>query len=373
MSFLQHLIEACLFKYMSFSLLDYTSIDDPTATRYNKLPNDLLADLPFDLPKYPDVPPMAPRQEGETSSDVTPLPAGPDEPDNPNLPLPHQHHAQMPVQLPVIKPQVPIATLRYDPTQLAVHDRRMLGRPHGGTVVVHYLKRNEWFLETALAILGRHAAWDSGMPAAAYAPVPAAQQKVYSTENLSPATNWDGMGVVDILDPVWGTARMWGSPIVRENGYVSEGREILPPAPVKPVEPSVPNRFKTGPKFGYADPSEGPNFSLISSPVSTPDSTPSATDLSSPTPDSPSPTLDLPSPTPDLPQELPKDESEIKLPIEEDTPVTPPQEEEPSQKDEEIISFVVSPSSPSTAPEPTAVVEEPLDTVEVAATSEESS
>ncbi|KDN48861.1 glycosyltransferase family 31 protein [Tilletiaria anomala UBC 951] len=37
----------------------------------------------------------------------------------------------------------------------AVRKKRYLGRPHGGTIVVHYIKKHEWFLETALALLGK--------------------------------------------------------------------------------------------------------------------------------------------------------------------------------------------------------------------------
>ncbi|MGC4421205.1 hypothetical protein ABXW19_11985, partial [Streptococcus suis] len=34
---------------------------------------------------------------------------------------------------------------------LALRNKRYLGRPHGGTIVVHYAKKPEWFMETALA------------------------------------------------------------------------------------------------------------------------------------------------------------------------------------------------------------------------------
>ncbi|CAD6922706.1 unnamed protein product [Tilletia controversa] len=40
-----------------------------------------------------------------------------------------------------------------------VRARRYLNRPHGGTVVVHFLKKSEWFLETTLALLGTDALW----------------------------------------------------------------------------------------------------------------------------------------------------------------------------------------------------------------------
>ena len=75
----------------------------------------------------------------------------PSEPDNTDLPIPKQHHAALPplpmdrVTAPITpKPRVPHPTLRYDADAIALRQRRMLGRPHGGTVVVHYLKRSEW-------------------------------------------------------------------------------------------------------------------------------------------------------------------------------------------------------------------------------------
>ncbi|KAE8257291.1 hypothetical protein A4X13_0g2452 [Tilletia indica] len=37
--------------------------------------------------------------------------------------------------------------------------RRYLYRAHGGTVVVHFLKKSEWFLETAIALLGKDVLW----------------------------------------------------------------------------------------------------------------------------------------------------------------------------------------------------------------------
>lgn len=67
--------------------------------------------------------------------------------------------------------------------------RRYLGRPFGGTVVVHYLKKSEWFYETALAFSGRGSFWPDGAGGT--------------------GSEW----------------RSYGSPLVRhEDGYVSEGR-----------------------------------------------------------------------------------------------------------------------------------------------------
>uniref|UniRef100_V5E3F9 Galactosyltransferase n=2 Tax=Kalmanozyma brasiliensis (strain GHG001) TaxID=1365824 RepID=V5E3F9_KALBG len=70
-----------------------------------------------------------------------------------------------------------------------LRNRRYLGRRFGGTVVVHYLKKSEWFYETALALSGRGRFWPDGA---------------------------GGLG------SEW---RMYGSPLVRhEDGYISGGR-----------------------------------------------------------------------------------------------------------------------------------------------------
>lgn len=70
----------------------------------------------------------------------------------------------------------------------SIRSRRHLYRPHGGTVVVHFLKKNEWFMETSVALLGNGKTWIDGAGGI--------------------ASEW----------------RMWGSPRVREDGYVAEGR-----------------------------------------------------------------------------------------------------------------------------------------------------
>ncbi|KAJ1022144.1 hypothetical protein NDA18_005377 [Ustilago nuda] len=70
-----------------------------------------------------------------------------------------------------------------------LHRRRYLGRRFGGTVVVHYLKKSEWFYETALAFSGRGRFWPDGAGGT--------------------GSEW----------------RMYGSPLVRhEDGYISGGR-----------------------------------------------------------------------------------------------------------------------------------------------------
>ncbi|EPQ32409.1 uncharacterized protein PFL1_00605 [Pseudozyma flocculosa PF-1] len=71
----------------------------------------------------------------------------------------------------------------------ALRAKRYLGRRYGGTVVVHFLKKSEWFYETALALCGRSKSWPDGAGGS--------------------GTEW----------------RMYGSPLVRhEDGYVYDGR-----------------------------------------------------------------------------------------------------------------------------------------------------
>ncbi|GAA5911682.1 uncharacterized protein JCM6883_002446 [Sporobolomyces salmoneus] len=134
---------------------------------------------------------------------------------------------------------VPAPSLRYDPSTLALRQQRMLGLAHGGTVAVHYLKRNEWFYETALALLGREKMWDSGSDTPAFPDHPstystmAAKAKEYVLSDAPLATGQ--YETVEILPPLWGSVRMYGSPIVTEEGAIVEGRraeahrEVLQP------------------------------------------------------------------------------------------------------------------------------------------------
>ena len=79
----------------------------------------------------------------------------------------------------------------------ALRSMRYLNRPHGGTVVVHYLKKTEMWLETALALSGKPNLWTNGA---------------------------GGSG------KEW---RMGGSPLVREDGYVLQGRSQPRPVDVR--------------------------------------------------------------------------------------------------------------------------------------------
>ncbi|GAA5863790.1 hypothetical protein JCM1840_005767 [Sporobolomyces johnsonii] len=126
---------------------------------------------------------------------------------------------------------IPAPTLRYDPASLSVRSQRMLGLKHGGTVAVHYLKRNEWFYETALALLGREKMWDGGVDTPAY-PLSPAPASAYAVEDLDLSTTPPFSGTqardeqlkVEAFPALWGGVRMYGSPIVRADGMIVEGR-----------------------------------------------------------------------------------------------------------------------------------------------------
>jgi hypothetical protein len=221
------------------------------ASRFNKVPVDLIRDV--DEPLFP--------------TDDTGL--------SPIKGVPRQHHAQMPSL--EYEHLVPPPTLRYDETKMLLRARRMLHRPHGGTLIVHFLKRNEWFLETALALLGRHNFWDSGLTPAAYtAPYTDSRQ----FEDPSALTTWNGRGVVEVVDSRWGTPRMFGSPLIRSNGYISEGRESpferLQPLPMQDAPKGT---LRGKPKQGFADPPADDSSSA--SPASSSNSTSSSSATSS--------------------------------------------------------------------------------------------
>lgn len=127
---------------------------------------------------------------------------------------------------------IPYPTLRYDPETLSIRQRRMLGLPHGGTVAVHYLKRNEWFYETALALLGREKMWDHGQSSPS-SPSSSSSNSIstsYSMDQFefssvpSILSNSDSEMVETLPASIWGSVRMFGSPIVQEDGMIVEGR-----------------------------------------------------------------------------------------------------------------------------------------------------
>ncbi|ORY72612.1 hypothetical protein BCR35DRAFT_354380 [Leucosporidium creatinivorum] len=159
----------------------WTSVDDSTSSSSSSLDSSSSSDLPSSSSLDDDLP--------STSSDSAPdnLPTGAVRRPQHNYILPPSSSDRL----------IPPPTHRYDTTSLLLRSQRMLGLPHGGTVAVHYLKRNEWFYETALALLGRDRTWDGGVTVA----------------HLPP---WTGAGNVEMVDAYWGGARMYGSPLVWE-------------------------------------------------------------------------------------------------------------------------------------------------------------
>ncbi|CAH7670190.1 hypothetical protein BY996DRAFT_4589609 [Phakopsora pachyrhizi] len=147
-------------------------------------------------------------------------------------------------------------TLRYDPDDIRLRNQRYLNRPHGGTVVVHYLKRNEWFLETSLVLLGKTKTWDDGLVPGAYGPhlrEPSEKAKgtvVLGLDNMEDGSNqssltalgskkvevdnkidWGKLNEVEEVPAgagVFGGARMYGSPVILADGRIKEGRVISP-------------------------------------------------------------------------------------------------------------------------------------------------
>ncbi|KAK4703286.1 hypothetical protein P7C70_g2931, partial [Phenoliferia sp. Uapishka_3] len=150
---------------------------------------------------------------------------------------------------------LPPPSLRYDPTTLTLQQQRSLNRPHGGTIVVHFLKRNEWFMETALHFIGRSKIWDEGVPAPAFAPPHAVSQALEDDARgvqVSRVPTWQGTGEVELVTSYWGGARQYGSPIVREDGYVAAGRAPLPHREVVSNTPTTRlGRLKGTPRLGF--------------------------------------------------------------------------------------------------------------------------
>ena len=60
--------------------------------------------------------------------------------------------------------------------------------------------------------------------------------------------------MIESVDPMWGGARMYGSPVVREDGYISEGRLVEGRKEIVINEPTALNGRLgrgRGPAFGY--------------------------------------------------------------------------------------------------------------------------
>lgn len=223
--------------------------------------------------------------EPASSASTSALGPGQREPDHPNQhPIGAPHYKQGYSLFPDADPNpshfrqraIPAPSLRFDAETMSVRERRFLGLPYGGTVVVHYLKRNEWFLETALALLGRERMWDTGIDSPAYpafvppipasggraaAPIrhaagPAQEGGVATKETVVKAVpTWDQKqkgASVELVSPVWGGARMYGSPLIKENGFVSLGRSV-PWDALKQAETPKYGSIHGTPRQRYAD------------------------------------------------------------------------------------------------------------------------
>lgn len=230
----------------SSSSSDLSSVNDtPSSSPLDSTSS--LDPISSDVDSTPDSPSPSP-------TDLTPSPSSDPAPENTptgQVRFP-AHNYILPPSL--VDRLVPPPTLRYDSTLLSLRHQRMLNKPHGGTVAVHFLKRNEWFYEAALALIGREKMWDSGVEALAFAPLSVIGEE--EEAEVSRVPKWDGVGSVESVDPLWGGARMYGSPIVREGGYVSEGREA---DKRREVVVNVPNsmggrlgRLRGTPKMGFA-------------------------------------------------------------------------------------------------------------------------
>lgn len=193
---------------------------------------------------------------------------------------------------------IPAPTLRYDPDTMTLRERRFLGLPYGGTVVVHYLKRNEWFMETALALLGREKFWDTGLDPPAFQPyVPpppngdhlppyagdSGEADNKRQKKVATMPTWNGRtGEVEVVPAEWGSVRMYGSPLVKENGYVALGRTVPWDALQKSEEGKY-GKLRGAPKQRFADMPDagGDQESDSSSPVTKHASSQSMSSMSS--------------------------------------------------------------------------------------------
>ncbi|GAA6055759.1 hypothetical protein JCM3770_006147 [Rhodotorula araucariae] len=199
-----------------------------------------LARGPFEDGPTPDAPAGSVTSNASSSATSAPAPSSSaevaGEPSYVNEPTAQIRLGQHAYALPSYDERfLPAPSLRFEPATLALRAQRMLGLAHGGTVAVHYLKRNEWFFETALALLGREKMWDGGADAPAHPASPYERNALlepYAADPLalsavpppSLAVAPAGVPELEVFPALWGGARMYGSPIVRDDGMVVEGR-----------------------------------------------------------------------------------------------------------------------------------------------------
>lgn len=248
--------------------------------KFGRPPSELMAKMPAmeDLPESPlkdklrqalttaevNDPESRPSSEGVTGAQTTTNSDG-------STRRMSESHASKPPPKFILSP-----TLRFDPEEMRIRDKRFLHRPHGGTVVVHYLKRSEWFLETFLILLGRAKTWDDGLMPLVYEPShqlraaagrslassmqphgnsvvisekphlssnviptdldkPSSQssssaQKIQDHQKKIEVGRLNGWGKFDQVEEMqvgglFGGARMTGSPLIDKDGSIHEGRK----------------------------------------------------------------------------------------------------------------------------------------------------
>lgn len=157
-------------------------------------------------------------------------------------------------------------TLRYDPDDLRLRELRYEGRRHGGTVVVHYLKRSEWFLETELVLLGKARTWDSGLEALAFGVYEGTEttKKPTSIELSREPGTGTGLETVEGGGVMFGGARMYGSPLIDKDGTIKEGEVAkAQDQPLNDITKTVAGGagwVRGKPRLRVSDPEHGPDF-----------------------------------------------------------------------------------------------------------------
>ncbi|KAG0146490.1 hypothetical protein CROQUDRAFT_671115 [Cronartium quercuum f. sp. fusiforme G11] len=131
-------------------------------------------------------------------------------------------------------------TIRFNDEESKLRQERFEGLNYGGTVVVHYLKRNEWFYETELALLGKSKTWDQGLDLInnhdhdeilnLQSSSNDNKQQLQSNSLSSSSDNHnqnveENLEMIEVIDEnIFGGARMYGSPVIESDGRISEGK-----------------------------------------------------------------------------------------------------------------------------------------------------
>ncbi|EGG12974.1 family 31 glycosyltransferase [Melampsora larici-populina 98AG31] len=151
-----------------------------------------------------------------------------------------------------------LPAVRFDEDENRLREIRFEGRKNGGTVVVHYLKRNEWFLETQLVLLGKSYTWDSGLEPMDH--ITRIEKAAIGTKNK--------LEVIESGNERFGGARMYGSPLIELDGTIKMGEaskleEVEEPdlAIRKTIEGGA-GWVRGKPRVRVSDLENGPDFSL---------------------------------------------------------------------------------------------------------------